>query len=409
MNCGLSILQFKTKVTISLARMRLSFGKSLLIRDICFEENCGVMGLKRTFALLLSIVFSASSFATADTSDSNEDGSLTTSTGSKSVVLLEEDEEEKELPGFFDGFAFSGSFGLSLYYGDLANYDVFPKTRYFSDYFRSGWRLNVMRDIKWGLGAQLTLDKGTLEGGRQPGLNSRHVSFRSQYHGVSLSAQYDLDRLLLPRGNASDRRFWLDGQIGVGLVWFRSYLYDTNTLLVDNFYGYEATANAENLTISALNDRVEFARSWKMPLGVTAGYQLNYKTDLIFTVSQVTIFSDEMDSWVRDWSARDKYGYFGFGLKYNFNRGEDDMPEKKERKRRGGNDGSGDWSGDAGSTTGAGPNDINVDENFRSGRGLNLRKKKGRGGKGSDDELLDVRLKMFEIQLKLFEMQYLLQ
>lgn len=362
------------------------------------------MLLDKLFSTVLLTVFSLSAFANGNgLSNTTEETHKDSSAISESVDLLEgDDDEEKELPGFFDGFGFGGSFGLSLYYGDLAEYDVFPKPRDFSDFWRSGWRLYVMRDIKWGLGAKITLDKGTLEGGRRPGLQSRHVSMRSMYHGVTVSANYDLTRLFLPRSEASERRWWLDGEIGYGYMWFRSYLYDTDTQLVDDYFGYEAPDPSEKLTIAALSDRVKFATAWKMPIGCTFGYQLNFKTDLTFTVSQVNIFSDEVDAWVRDWSARDKYGYFGIGIKYNFNRSESDMPEKKERKRdRMANDGNG-------STTGNGPNDINVDDSFRSGRGLNLRKGKKRRN-GSDDELLDVRLKMFEIQLKLFEMQYLLQ
>lgn len=364
------------------------------------------MLFRQLFSTVLIVLFSTSAFAIGNgLSDTTEENSKDSSAVSESVVSLEgdDDEEEKELPGFFNGFGFGGSFGLSLYYGDLADYDVFPKPREFNDFFRSGWRLYVMRDIKWGLGAKLTLDKGTLEGGRQPGIHSRHVSFRSMYHGLTVSANYDLTRLFLPRSEASDRRWWLDGEIGYGYLWFRSYLYDSNTLLVDDFYGYEALAPSEKLTIAALSDRVDFARAWKMPIGATFGYQLNFKTDLTFTISQVNIFSDELDGWVRDWSARDKYGYFGFGIKYNFNRTESDIPAKKERNR-GGQTANGDGTG----STGNGPNDISVDDGFRSGRGLNLRKNKKRKN-GSDDELLDVRLKMFEIQLKLFEMQYLLQ
>ena len=362
------------------------------------------MAFDKLFTTVLLTIFSFSSFgAGSSPSKTTEEPGKDSSAVSESVVVLleDDDDEEKELPGFFDGFGIGGSFGLSLYYGDLADYDVFPRPREFGDFWRSGWRLYAMRDIKWGLGAKITLDKGTLEGGRRPGLQSRHVSFRSMYHGVTLSANYDLTRLLLPRSEASERRWWLDGEIGYGYMWFRSYLFDTNTQLVDNYFGYEALEPGEKLTIAALSDRTEFARAWKLPIGCTFGYQLNFKTDLTFTVSQVNIFSDEMDAWVRDWSARDKYGYFGFGIKYNFNRTESDMPEKKERKR------DRTANGDNG-TTGNGPNDINVDDSFRSGRGLNLRKGKKRKN-GSDDELLDVRLKMFEIQLKLFEMQYLLQ
>jgi hypothetical protein len=361
------------------------------------------MRLKRLTTPLLFLIFSTSSFAARYIPSGTEEDSLAAASKvSKSVVLLEEDEEEKELPGFFDGFSFGGSFGLSLYYGDLADYDIFPSAREYGDFFRSGWRLYAQRDIKWGLGAKIVLDKGSLEGGRQPGLQSRHVSFRTRYHGVAIAANYDLARLIFPRSKISERRFTLHGNIGYGLMWFRSYLFDTNSLLVDNYYGYVPLDEVEKLNIAALSDKTEYARAWKLPIGMTLGYKLNFKTDLTFTVSQTNLFSDEMDAWVRSWSASDKYAYFGFGIRVNLNRGESDMPEKKERERGNEDD------ADATNSTDTGPQDIEVGDNFRSGRGLNLRKNK-RQKNGSGDELLDVRLKMFEIQLKLFEMQYLLQ
>ena len=87
-------------------------------------------------------------------------------------MLEEEEDDEEDLPAFFDGFRVGGSLGLSLYYGDLAVYDIFPRPRDWNDYFRSGWRLYVAKEIKWGLGARIQFEKGSLEGGRQPGLQS---------------------------------------------------------------------------------------------------------------------------------------------------------------------------------------------------------------------------------------------
>ena len=71
-----------------------------------------------------------------------------------------------------------------------------------------------------------------------------------------------------------------------------------------------------------------------LPVGFTLGRQLNYKTDLTFTVSQMTVFSDKLDARVKPTSARDKFGYFGVGLRYNFNRDSGDFPDKKKKEKR---------------------------------------------------------------------------
>ena len=320
-----------------------------------------------------------------------------------------EDDEEGDMGAFFNGFGVGASFGLSLYYGDLAKYDVFPKTRDFDEYFRSGWRVYAVRDIKWGLGARLQFQKGTLMGGRKIGEQSPHTSMRNRYHGIDLSVNYSLDRLLFKRSKASDRKIWFDGNLGVGYTWFRAYQYFTETGMVrEKYFGYSVPEGTENLTVNVLDDREKMSTTITVPLGLTMGYRLNYKTDITFTVSQVSVMSDEFDARERSWSARDKYGFFGFGLKFNFNRSEDDYPEKKERNR---NNNTTSDAGNAGAgAAGAGtPNDIAVGDDFRSNRTLRLKRRNRNRNNGSDDELLNVRLKMFEIQMKLFEMEYLLK
>ena len=56
----------------------------------------------------------------------------------------------------------------------------------FSTYYKFAWRINVEREIKWGLGAKLQFERGKLAGGRLIGKQSpMPVDFESTYNTVA--------------------------------------------------------------------------------------------------------------------------------------------------------------------------------------------------------------------------------
>ena len=247
-------------------------------------------------------------------------------------------EDEIDGPNFswLKDLSIGGGYGLSLIYGDLANYDVFPKVDYFDTYFNYGYRLYAQRHIKWGWGVKLQFDKGNLQGKRQPGKYSAVSRFKSTYIAGSIAANYDVLNLISKKP-WNKRRLYIDGNVGIGYLGYRSILmYDRNDE-VRNFYGFEALDKTANISHKQLHDRLGMAKTVTLPIGATMGIRINHKADITINVSQTTVFTDELDAWVRDWTATDKFGYFGVGFRYNFNRTIKDLPElkpKKEKKRK---------------------------------------------------------------------------
>ena len=113
--------------------------------------------------------------------------------------------------------------------------------------------------------------------------------------------------------------------------------------------------------------------------------------DFHFDFTQTTTFTDRLDAFSRDWTAKDKYEYIGVGITYNFNRSKEDEPKKREKKED---------TKEANADTSTNVKSDDSNHKLFSG--------KKKSNKGEEDELLNIRLKLFETQLKLFEMQYLL-
>ena len=247
----------------------------------------------------------------------------------------EDGEEDKMLPTFFDGFSIGGSFGAGIFYGDLANYYVFPKVEDFGRTFRSVYRGYVQRDIEWGLGARIQFEKGSLKGGKTPGLQAAPVDFRTDFFNISLSAYYDVASLILRKGKP--RHYYFDLFVGVGWMGFRSFSFWEETQATKDYVGYVEVERTEGVSQKGLLEKDKLVKAWNMPIGVKFGYQLNHKFDITAEISQVNTFTDELDTWVRDWTARDKYGFYGIGITYNFNRKKDDfakLPRKGREKRK---------------------------------------------------------------------------
>ena len=295
---------------------------------------------------------------------------------------------DKSLGVVFDGASIAVSAGLNYYMGDIAAYKLFPRPKQFGDHFTGGFKASIARDIKWGLGAQLNYQRGSLIGTRKTGKNSSTVSFENQYFDMSFQVRYLLNKAMFKKNEYN--RFYIYSSIGFGSMWYRSRLYDTETLNTKDFEGWIEVENTKGLAQKTLSDKVPRARTWTIPYGVTINYRYNYKIDIHLDITQTSTFTDRLDAFDRSWTAKDKYNYIGLGLTYNFNRTKDDAPKKKEKVNK---------------------NDTETSENnedIRSGILSRNKSNKSKKSTNKDDELLNIRLKLFETQLKLFEMQYLL-
>ena len=298
------------------------------------------------------------------------------------------DNETKNFGPVFDGAYVSLSGGVNVYFGDIAAYQLFPNISQFNNHLTTGFKATLGREIKWGLGAQFNYQSGSLIGTRQTGKYSSTVSFKNKFFDISLQINYRLNDIFFKKSDYN--RFTLYGHIGFGSMWYRTQLYDTETLNTKDYEGYVEVEKTEALSQKTLSDKAPKAQTWTVPYGVRLNYKYNYKMDFHFDFTQTTTFTDRLDAFSRDWTARDKYDYIGLGVTFNFNRSKDDEPKKREKKV---------------TTNSVDDSSSNV-KSSDSGNKLFGGKKKQ--SKGEDDELLNIRLKLFETQLKLFEMQYLL-
>jgi len=292
----------------------------------------------------------------------------------------------------FDGASVSVSAGYSVYHGDLGDYMFFPRPKQFSTYLSGAYKVSIARDIKWGLGAQFHFNKGSLIGTRKTGKYSSTVSFRNHFEDISLSVRYNLKDVLF-KGDSS--RFYIYAKAGFGSMWYRSQLYDTETLNTKDYEGYIEVDNTQGLAQKTLSDKTKKAQTYIIPYGITVGYRVNYKFDLFLDITQSNTFTDRLDAWSRSWTAKDKYNYIGIGLTYNFNRDpEKDAPKKCIKKVQ--------------ATADNNIEDTSSDNSSTDDIRKSIFAKKGKHKKDKDDDLLNIRLKLFETQLKLFEMQYLI-
>ena len=175
-----------------------------------------------------------------------------------------------------------------------------------------------------------------------------------------------------------------------------------NSGLRKGYAGYKPLETSDGQLLLEKDDPVT---SIIVPVGFSVMYRLNYKTDAFCLVNMRNTNTDELDSWVRNWSAPDKYTYIGLGLRFNFNRTRADHAiVKRERKTRTKVAAVPVGSPGAGGATAAGSGG--------AGKGSKLaglfKRNRPKGSNAESDELLELRLKLFETQLKLFEMQYLL-
>jgi len=317
-------------------------------------------------------------------------------------LLAEEDSTPNQIE-FFNTLSIGGSFGYSWFHGSLADYNTFAPLKDGGQYYNFSWRVHASRDIKWGLRGKVQFEKGSLSGGRLPGLQSLPVDFETDFNTFSLLLNYDLLNLLFNKKYDSEGlksyKFFFYGEVGVGVTWFRSVSWwDTERNMVRDYVGYTVTnpdAPTSRYLLKA-KDSPEIALN--IPVGFTAGYRLNHQTDITISYTLNNTVTKKLDTWSREFNSNDKYSYIGIGLRYNFQREKSDYPPKKkknkEEKKK--------WKLFGSKKEDVQPNDVELKEPLES------RKSNPIDPESQNEDLEEIRMKMFELQLKLFEMQYLL-
>lgn len=313
----------------------------------------------------------------------------------------------ENLLGIKQGWFIGADGGITLFYGDVALYNKFPKAKDFSK--SSGNVVNLFggKKFKFGLAAEAQVFKGTLKGEKNADQLYRRY-FNADLWGYSVNAKYNLSQLLFRQKN--DRSFFNRLSVhltaGGGQIFFRSRLYKlavNNQWYLENVSGYTATG-IDSAGIGAAGglvaDKAKTLSAIIVPVGGRINFKLNNKTNIVLDLNYVTCFTDQIDSWSRSWSHKDRYFTAGLGLAYNFGTKSDpDVPDSDRFLRPNEKDSETSSS----SVDGYEKSPIDGGSDKKTG----LFRKKSKSGK--EDKDLEIRLKLYEVQLKLFEMMYLVE
>ncbi|MEO8867806.1 MAG: hypothetical protein ABI388_06325 [Bacteroidia bacterium] len=350
---------------------------------------------RNIFLFLLLIVSSFSSFSQSKTSSPSD-----------TATWVNSEHTSENLMGLKQGWFIGGDAGTTLFYGDVALYNNFPKFKDFSKSFGRGLSVYGGKKFKFGLAAEAQAFYGTLQGQKvAPPLYQRY--FKGDVLNYSVSLKYNLSQLFFR--NKQDRKFFnrlaVYATVGFGQAFYRSRLYklaNNNQWYLEKATGYSTSGidSAGPHSAGGLVDtKTKMQSAFILPVGGKINYKLNKKTDIVLDFYYVTVFADNVDSWSRSWSHKDKYFYTGIGLCYNFGRGDDDELPYNQRILR-----PHDKKGKA--TVDINSADIDMPATTGSiSKGSSKRKSKN----AKEDKDLEVKLKLYELQLKLFEMQFLIQ
>ena len=332
-------------------------------------------------------------------------GSFAQDNGIRKSKYENPEHSSENLMGLKQGWFVGIDGGVTLFYGDVALYNNFPKAKDFRKSFGNTINIFGGKKFKFGLAAEAQVFKGTLKGEKQADLLYRRY-FKADIMGYSVSAKYNLSQLLFRDKN--DRSFFnrvsIYLTVGGGQIFFRSRLYKlalNNQWYLENVSGFSANGIDSAGIASAgglVADKAKTLNAIIIPAGGKINFKLNQKTNIVLDLSYVTCFSDKVDSWSRNWSHKDRYLSAGLGLVYNFgSKSDSDIPDSdrflrpKEKKEN--------------------TSSSNDDGYDKSPMGDSSPKKSGSSKKKSkkEDKDMGIKLKLYELQLKLFEMQYLVE
>lgn len=332
------------------------------------------------FVLTLAAVFLTGLASFAGNPDDSE----------KETIIKNLSLQDKRASGqpskIFNGFSIGGQIGLSWMMGDLSDYKIAPPLNQLGGNTGYNWSAFARKEFKYGLGVKFQFDKGDLNGGRQIGNESPWVRYETQYHAFNLMLSFNLMDAVF--GDKHQSRFYLLAEAGGGLTFFRSLTFwGEGPELIRDFEGYTttdepATQRYQNMERAKMSDAIN------IPVGLTAGYMINHRVDVNAQVMLNNVMTDRLETWARDRSARDKYAFVSVGLRYNFNRSADDMPERKKRNKK------------KSAAEKVSPNELDLGDKLKPVKGFKSKKKR-------EDEMMRAMMRMYELQLQLFQLQYL--
>ncbi len=206
--------------------------------------------------------------------------------------------------GFSEHWSLNGNFGANLFYGDLSSNPLKGN----SDQFQ--WSGSVMLGKKI---SNIFDIRGQLMTGRLSG--RKHISdniYNTDLYFITNIFEYNINTSInlsnLFMGEKPERKLSIFATAGIGLIDFRSGMYDFFT---DNFlggYGYKKINQ----------DLGEKTTEGVIPLGLELKYKLNNRIDFITGFTMHGVNTDKLDVYQGS-STKDMFGYISLGFVYNFN------------------------------------------------------------------------------------------
>jgi hypothetical protein len=315
--------------------------------------------------------------------------------------------------GFLNGFAFGASAGPTTFYGDLSEFDVLPKKPSNSALFGNAYNVFVSRNMYEGFGLKLTYENGHLLGGRQPGSESVPVNFETQFQSGSFTVNFELLDAFHGSKSETMRKFYIDMEAGVGMMMYRSVSYWSDSNRAREFVGYTEPEESIGQTRKELLNVADPLQAITVPVGVSFGWRLNHKTDINLNATLHNTFTDELDTWLRDWTAKDKYLFTGIGIRYNFKRSTSDYPPMSDRKQARLAEKEADRMAAMEARENGGQGAASTQKSGGGGlfgmfkKQQDVQQNTNNNGGGESLDMLNLQLQMFELQMKLFELFYL--
>jgi len=195
----------------------------------------------------------------------------------------------------FNRFSVGLNAGIMTPFTDIKQKDYFPKFDEMS--FGGGLKLEYHFTPVFGLRGQFLM--GKLDGRD----DSQNRSFETELWEANLSGVFSFSKLFSPRWSKNDR-IDIYGILGVGMVSYRSKIYNTVTDELVNSYGY--TNNGQDKD-SRLTDLV-------VPVGLGVRFNLSPRIDLGIESSFRFTQTDKLDAVSRIFSKYDAYNYTSVGL-----------------------------------------------------------------------------------------------
>jgi len=207
-----------------------------------------------------------------------------------------------------DYFGISFNTGITSFFGDI---DEGPAK---GGVFKNNYAFGVSGYKNFGslfiLGGQILA--GKLSGEKKRGDNSNVFNryFKANFIEYSLKTEYNLIAFFSNRVN---RKFCLYANVGIGLIDFKTRLYDGFTDSIVGSFGYEGQKSTTELVI---------------PIGIRVVYNINKRSAISLQTSSRRVDTDKLDAMTGN-NNSDYFNYTSIGYIYKVYR------NKKGKKKKG--------------------------------------------------------------------------